>query len=121
MPFDVSEDRIAEAERQLECHFPAPMRERLLRSNGGTVEADDDDWELFPVWDSSDRKRMGRTANHIVRETNQAREWRGFPQGHVAIARNGYGDLLVLEKSSGSFAVWDHETEELNTVDIDWS
>jgi hypothetical protein len=68
----------------------------MLRDNGGTVRAGGDHWELFPFFDGSDRKRIARTCNDIVRETTEARKWPGFPAGAVAIASNGTGDLLIF-------------------------
>jgi hypothetical protein len=68
----------------------------MLRSNGGSVDAAGESWELFPFWDQSDRKRLSRTCNDIVRETLSAREMGWFPPQAVAIASNGAGDHLLL-------------------------
>ena len=81
-----------------------------------------DVWELHPIFDDSDRKRLKRTCNDIVRETTSAREWHGFPPEAAAIGGNGSGDRLILlpDPNSGRFgdAVfwWDHETGEINQV-----
>jgi len=108
-----------DAERQLGRSFPRPLRARLARDNGGEVEADGDDWTLHPVWDPTDRKRMARTAGHVVRETGQAREWSGFPADAVSIAANGTGDRLILRSGSDRVELWDHETGESSPVDVD--
>lgn len=124
MGFPVEEGRIADAEGELGRRLPSVLRERLLRNNGGDVEAskgvDDDGWQLHPVWDDSDRKRAGRTANHIVLETAEAREWQGFPEGAIAIASNGTGDRLVVLASTDEVFWWDHETGEAQAAEVDW-
>jgi len=96
--------------------------------SGDSIEAMDDDWSLYPVLDASDRKRLARTANDVVRETVSAREWRRFPQYAVAFAGNGTGDQLVFVPSQAdrSFLepkvyLWSHETGELSLVADDVS
>lgn len=96
----------------------------MAQSNGGEVEADDDDWILHPIADTSDRKRLARTAKHIVRETAVSRQWRGFPQTGIAIGGNGAGDRLVFLKDGDTFGpqvfAWSHETGELQKVADDF-
>jgi len=96
---------------------------RLERDNGGEINAANDTWQLYPVFDDGDRKRIARTSNHVVRETIAAREWRGFPQDAVAIADNGTGDRLVLLREGPRFSesihLWDHESGTLKLVDAD--
>jgi len=121
MAFPVDEAQIAAAERQLGRLLPDGLRARLLRNNGGELQTDDDDWILHPVWDATDRKRMSRTANHIVRETEQARAWHGFPDSAISIATNGSGDHLVIHAGSDAVDLWDHETGECYPVTIDWT
>jgi hypothetical protein len=118
--FPVDEERLAAAEEALGRRFPDGLRARLLRDNGGeiTVEGHPGVWQLHPVWDDGDRKRMGRTANHVVRETEEHGE---VPGGAVVIAANGTGDLLVLPEGSDDPAWWDHETGELHPVRTGWS
>ncbi|HEX8312549.1 MAG TPA: SMI1/KNR4 family protein [Chthoniobacteraceae bacterium] len=124
MPFPVAEEFIAETERKLGVSFPEPFRARMSRKNGGELSTDDDDWELYPFFDTSDRKRLARTSNHIVRETAAAREWRGFPPHAIAIATNGSGDQLVFLPIPGTTTlqpqplIWLHETGELQPTDI---
>ena len=67
----------------------------------------------LPVWDPTDRRTARRTANHLLLETSQARRWAGFPEGAVAVARNGSGDVLVLRAGSDVIEVWWHETREV--------
>jgi hypothetical protein len=124
MPFPVAEQYIAEAERKLGVSFPPAFRTRMSRDNGGELSTDEDDWQLFPFFDTSDRKRIARTANDIVRETASARNWRGFPPAAIAIAANGLGDKLVFLPTAGSTMlqpqpfVWLHETGELQPTQI---
>ena len=124
MPFPVAELFIAETERKLGVSFPAAFRARMGRNNGGELSSAEDDWELYPFFDTSDRKRLSRTSNDIVRETASAREWRGFPPEAIAIAANGCGDQLVFLPVPGSTTlqpqpfIWLHETAELQPTDI---
>src|SRR5688500_13726124 len=96
MAFPTTEEHVRRAEEALGVTLPALHRARLLRNNGGEVEAADDVWQLFPVQDTSDRKRISRTANHIVREATQARQWPEFPPTAVPVAANGTGDYLIF-------------------------
>ena len=121
MAFPVEESLIVQAEQQLGRKFPEALRARLRRNNGGELETADDAWVLHPVWDATDRKRMSRTANHMVRETEKAREWRRFPDGAISIATNGTGDHLVLRSGSDDVELWDHETGECHSVTVDWT
>ena len=117
MPFQTSESFVAAAETQLGMQFPASLRSHLIADNGGELDLDDDTWWLFAVADNSDRKRLARSANHIVRETAKARTWSGFPAKAVAIAHNGSGDCLILlpneadpTRLDSALYLWDHET-----------
>jgi hypothetical protein len=126
MAFPTTENRIAAAEAQLGTRLPAEYRNRLMSQNGGELETADDDWQVFPVFDSSDRKRASRSANHIVRETQQAATWPGFPKGAVAIASNGTGDLLVFlprdnEQLDGRVQYWSHETQDCMPTALDFT
>ncbi len=100
MPFPTTLEFIVEAESQLGVQLPKSFRAHLLASNGGEVDVEDDTWQVYPVFDKSDRKRIARTANHIVYETKQARSWPGFPEQAIAIADNGSGDKLVYLPSA---------------------
>jgi SMI1/KNR4 family protein SUKH-1 len=120
MPFPVDQSFIEAAERQLGRTLPRNLRKRLLRDNGGEVEAADDDWNLHPVFDTTDRRRIKRTANHIIRETELARQWRGFPPDAIAIAENGTGDRLIVRRDSDEIEIWYHETGETEPVSVKW-
>lgn len=58
MAYPVDESRIREAEALLGRSLPAALRSRLSRDNGGSVECDGDEWQVFPVRDPSDRRTM---------------------------------------------------------------
>jgi hypothetical protein len=75
-----------------------------------------------PILDTTDRKRLARTCNDIIRETDTAREWPNFPLNALAIGDNGGVDRLVFLPDAGAsrFADavywWDHKTGELQLV-----
>ena len=120
MPFDIAESFVAAAERLLGAPLPASYRSSMLRSNGGEIEMSGCIWQLHPIADSSDRKRLSRSANHILRETEVCRAWEGFPDEAIAIAINGAGDRLVLVRRGQFFDpsihLWRHGTDELIRV-----
>jgi hypothetical protein len=120
MAFDLSEVWIAETETRLGARLPEDYRAAMMRRNGGGIVLDGEDWELYPIRDGSDRKRIARTANDILRETAACREWRGFPPAALAIAGNGDGDQLVFLRAGDGCAPtvfrWLHETGELAEV-----
>jgi SMI1 / KNR4 family (SUKH-1) len=125
MPFDLAESFLLAAERELGAYLPKSYRLAMLQENGGEIETDDDDWQQYPVADTSDRKRLSRSANHILKETESCRGWARFPENALAIAGNGAGDRLVLLKQGDGFApevyAWLHESEELIKVANDFS
>ena len=124
MPFPVAEQFIAATERKFGVSFPPGFRARMSSQNGGVLSTDEDDWQLYPFFDTSDRKHLSRTCNDIVRETITAREWRDFPPEGIAIADNGSGDYLVFLPLPGSTMlqanpfIWLHESGELVATNI---
>ena len=97
-------------------------------SNGGEVEALDDTWALNPVFDTSDRRHIKRTAGHIVSETASARKWHNFPEGAVAIGSDGCGNCLVFLRTKHHAAllqdavfVWWHERGAVEEVAKDFA
>ncbi len=127
MAFTTTEEHVRRAEQELGLTLPPAYRARLLRDNGGDVEAADDTWQLFPVQDTTDRKRVSRTANHLLREMTEARTWPQFPKSAVAIAANGNGDYLIVrpaesqpDRLADTVLHWDHETGALTSVDVTW-
>ena len=118
---------IDNAEASLGLSLPSWLKTRLLRENGGEIEAGDDIWQLFSVLDTSDRKTASRSATNIVSETKSARAWTGFPTNAIAIADNGTGDLLILLTDNigqlgSEVYLWMHDSDddpERLTVSID--
>lgn len=125
MAFPTQESTILENEKEIGYTFPSSFRNKMMKENGGHIECDDDDWELFPFFDKTDRKTISRTCNSIAKETKSAREWRGFPENAIAIASNGGGDYLVFIQEGASLNnevyVWLHETAELHKIADDFS
>ena len=125
MPFDLAEPYILEAERELGASLPVSYKTAMAQSNGGELEALDDVWQLHPIADSSDRKRLARTANHIIRETASMQGWARFPAGALAIGGNGTGDCLVFLRSANSFGpavhLWSHETGQTELLARDFN
>ncbi|WP_430426280.1 SMI1/KNR4 family protein [Maribacter litoralis] len=78
MPFPVDEKYIIGTESDLNVKFPTVFKNRMIKSNGGELVTDEFEFELYPFFDKSDRKRISRTCNHIGLETKNAREWNGF-------------------------------------------
>jgi hypothetical protein len=125
MPFDLAESFILEAERRLGASLPASYKAAMARSNGGEIEALGDVWQLHPIADTSDRRRLARTANHIISETATMHGWKSFPVGALAIGGNGSGDCLIFLREADSFGpavrVWSHETGETELLAHDFS
>lgn len=125
MAFNVSEQFVRAAELALGATLPPGYRAAMMANNGGTVDAGGDDWELCPIRDSSDRKRLARSASDIVTETARCREWRGFPLDAVVIAQNGTGDCLVLRREGDVFLpgawIWRHEDAALMPAGPDFT
>jgi hypothetical protein len=124
VPFDISESFVEKLETEIGARLPESFRQSIMRENGGEIETDDEVWFQFPIADSSDRKRLSRTSNHILKETQSAKEWRGFPQQGLAIANNGSGDYLVFLKDGSSLSaqvfIWRHESASISEIANDF-
>src|SRR5215470_9834024 len=120
MPFDLAERFISMAEEKLGAPLPSSYRQAMMASNGGEVAAHDDVWNLHPILDGSDRKRLLRSCNDILRETRVMRDWPDWPENAVAIADNGTGDKLLFLRESRLYGpevyVWLHDTGDLIMV-----
>ncbi|MEL6362711.1 MAG: SMI1/KNR4 family protein [Pseudomonadota bacterium] len=121
MPFPVDISFIEAAEKSLGSKLPDPLRVHLQRDNGGEFMIGEEPWWLFPVWDDSDRKRVSRTANHIVKETELARSDSGLPGDAITIAHDGGGNYLFFKAGTDEFRFWDHETGDEGPVEIEWA
>ena len=119
MPFPLEARFVRDAEAKLGRTLPLGYVARMCRDNGGQVAVGRDVFNLHPILDTTDRKRLARTCNDIIRETAAARLWPGFPSEALAVGNNGGGDLLVLlpDPVGGRYADavywWDHETGEV--------
>lgn len=69
MPFNLSEEQLAHAEKEIGLKLPHEYREAMKLDNGGEAFIEEDDWKFYPIKDASDRKRLSRTCNHIISET----------------------------------------------------
>ncbi|MFB2685686.1 SMI1/KNR4 family protein [Shewanella mangrovisoli] len=120
VPFDLSEEQLALTEQELGATLPREYREAMKLDNGGEAVTAEDDWELYPIKDTSDRKRVSRTCNHILYETESCKGFGHFLDNAVAIAGNGLGDQMVFIKESGRILgtvyLWFHETGELQQL-----
>ncbi|MBC8988435.1 SMI1/KNR4 family protein [Pedobacter sp. N36a] len=123
MPFPIDIKYITETEKELGVIFPDSFKAKMIKENGGELMTDDDnDWQIFPFFDKSDKKRISRTSNHIISETKYARSWGNFPRNGVAIASNGSGDFLILlptkndKKLNDEIFTWFHETGKVEKV-----
>ena len=125
MPFDLSDEQLTSTESDIGAVFPETYRLRMKEDNGGAIFAKSDYWNLIPIRDTSDRKRVSRTANHVLVETES---FSGFPHWHdnaLAIAENGAGDALVMFQQgvqiSHQVFYWSHEDGRLELIADDFS
>ena len=120
MPFNLAERFIREAEAELGAPLPHSYRQAMMASNGGEVAAYDDVWNLHPILDKSDRKRLSRSCNHILRETRVMLDWPDWPENAVAIGDIGTGDKLLFLREGRLYQpavyVWLHDSGDLIVV-----
>ncbi len=121
MPFPVEIKYIEETEKTLNVKFPDIFKQKMLNVNGGEIVTDEYEFELFPFFDKSDKKRISRTCNHIGLETKNAKEWTGFPENTIAIGSDGYGNLLVLKHDGDGMLkddilFWNHEDGSVESL-----
>ncbi|MDC3214799.1 SMI1/KNR4 family protein [Pseudoalteromonas distincta] len=124
MAFNLEEKFLLQAEVELDAVLPKNYKTSMQESNGGEIEVAGDVWVQYPIFDTSDRKRIARTCNHIIAETKSCEGFGNFPNNALAIAGNGSGDQLVLIKQNNSYTdsiyVWSHETGLLDKVANDF-
>ncbi len=121
MSFPINHKYIVEAELELKVKFPTKFKTRMIQSNGGELISDEFDFELYPFFDKSNKKRISRTCNHIVLETKNARKWNGFPQSGIAIGSDGLGNQIILtHKGNGMLGedvyFWSYETGKIERI-----
>ncbi|WP_430409489.1 SMI1/KNR4 family protein [Kordia sp.] len=121
MPFPIEEKYILKIETDLNVKFPAEFKNRMIQLNGGEIVTRKYAFGLYPFFDTSDRKRISRTCNHIGLETKNAREWNGFPKNAIAIGSDGSGDQIVLTHNGDGILTneiyfWNHETRHVKKI-----
>ena len=84
MPFPIEEKYITETESELNVKFPIEFKNRMIKLNGGELILEEFDFQLYPFFDKSNKKRISRTCNHIGLETKNARKWNNFPKNGIA-------------------------------------
>lgn len=113
----VEEQYVVAAEQHLGVTFPGSYRAWLLACNGGEVEVDGEWWDLHPVADASDPRRIGPTWDHVCRQTDLARLLGGFPAAAISIGEDGSGDRLVLMRPEPEMplqlGIWQHASGEV--------
>ena len=125
MPFNLDEKYLQSAEEKLGAKLPDSYRGAMIVANGGEVASTLEDWYLYPIADTSDKKRLARTCNDVIKETEHMARWTRFPSQALAIANNGAGDQLLFLRSNDWFEAevycWSHETGELSKVAEDFA
>ncbi|MFS4482929.1 SMI1/KNR4 family protein [Hyunsoonleella sp. 2307UL5-6] len=121
MPFPIDEKHIKETESELNVKFPNEFKIRMIKINGGELITDEFEFELYPFFDKTDKKRISRTCNHIGLETKNARKWNGFPKSGIAIGADGFGNQLILTHNgngnlSEELYFWNHETGQVEKI-----
>jgi len=125
MPFTLDDKFLLSAEEKLGAKLPDSYRQAMMAANGGEVASGLDDWYLYPIMDSTDRKRLARTCNDVVAESMRLAGWERFPRQALAIANNGEGDQLIFLRSDDRYGpavyCWSHESGELTKVAEDFA
>ena len=121
MPFPVDKKYVEWMENKLNVKFPEIYKSKMLRENGGEVVFGEYQFELYPFFDQTNRKRISRTCNHIEKETKSARGWNGFPEKAIAIGSDGFGNQLILaQEEDGTLGeaifLWNHETSSVKKI-----
>jgi hypothetical protein len=123
MPFPTEMKFVRRTEERLGVLLPLSYVNAMCHENGGDLIIAEEEWQLHPIFDDRDRTRLKRTCNDVVRETNEARTWSGFPPNGVCIGVNGFGDCLIFlpavkdpNRLSEVIYCWRHETGEIEPI-----
>ncbi len=100
-PWPIDLSAIECAEVALRIRLPEPYRHGMARANGGEVMAFGLPWELCTFRDDTNRRRLARTWDDIVRVTFAHLEIGGFPEGAVVLAAVD-GNALILRREPGN-------------------
>lgn len=104
MPFELAERFVQTAEQALDVSFPTSYRLAMVRSNGGVVATESDDWTT-PTESDSPAPSTASPLNQSVRELgvvfHQPR-WRWAATAKVTSSSfSRMGESLVRRSSSG--------------------
>ena len=119
MPFPIEQKYLEEMEKSLHVKFPSEYRNAMINENGGEIQKDNYHFRLYPFFDKSNKKRISRTSNHILKENESVKKWNNFPEEAIAIGSDDFGNQLVFLKvieesiANEELFFWDHETGEL--------
>ena len=108
MPFDLNEKHNISAEAKLLARLPNAYRAKMMKENGGGVlssSGEDNVWWLHTIFDPTDKKRLKRSVNDIVRET-ETRLDHGhpdWPDGAVEIGHHGGADAYIFLSDGPNF------------------
>ena len=117
----VEEKYIQKSELHFQGSFPASYRNSMKSENGGTVATEDDYWELFPIFDETNKKSIAKTIYNIVKETEKLKNTPGFPDNAIAIGENGCGDILIIFPDQNQVHKWFHESHSFELIANDFS
>ncbi len=96
MPFPIINEFIKRTESILGFEFPIIYRSGMMKCNGGTIETEDDAYEIVPIYNEENIKTLKRTFPGVARMTLDHRQMECFPLDGVVVAQNGTGDCLIL-------------------------
>jgi len=119
MAFDLDMNFIELVEKELNATLPTEYKKEMQISNGGVIFIEDEDWEIFPIKDTSSKKRISRTSSDIVSENKRFKEWANFLSDFLGIASNGMGDILIFIKDNNyksDIYIWRHESGEIYKI-----
>ena len=103
MAFPLDAKFIDAVEQKIGAALPDAYRQGMMRSNGGRGDVLGDIWTFHPIFDTSDKKRLKRSANHILRETEARGSYGDLPDGAIEIAKNDFGDALLFLRDGPRF------------------
>ena len=121
MAHSVSKKFIEETEIALSFTFPESFKIAIEKENGATFASENDDWEMYPILDLTDKKSLARTYNDIKRQNESLKKNEQFPKNAISVGNNGCGDELILFSNCNEIFYWDHETFEVIKISEDFS
>jgi hypothetical protein len=61
MAFNLDMKFIELLEKELNATLPIEYKNEMVINNGGVIFIDDEDWEIFPIKDTTSKKRLSST------------------------------------------------------------